>query len=628
MSISGNVYNNLITINDGYITGGVTGGVAFFPYNSDAKSGDVFGNTIIVNGGTIGFVSGGEIAYTYDTSTGSTLDFSSERFQNAGNVYGNTVIINGGTILNGVSGGSALTGSSLDNLLNIYSGKVSGYVIGGEVRNPSTDSSITGNTINIGNINNPSVAPDLTDAYIVGGLSGSSYISDGNTLNIYASNITARNIAGFDSVNFFVSNDTLQNPTNPILTLTGGRTNLNLDSIGVQMPGNSDFNTGATVNLLYNSRGITSSNSSLDTTITKGVTSIYELNLANNSTGITATVGNRIGDTQNVPNIPRAAPVTLNIVEPFISMPENNSVGNVGNYMTDEDGYFLESEDSKAQMAERVHEQRGFELFLNTGAGRMKTKTGDDTYIRANSTNYDLGLGKTLNTGGGNLYIAPLIEYNHGNYEAKLKNNTNGRGNTKYTAGGFIFRNMNNSGFYYEASFRGGRAENEFTADNFLVNSEPQRVSYRMSAPLFAGHLRLGNFSRIDRNNVLELYGIFAYSHQNGMDSDLSSGEHVRFGAVHSHLERLGYRLTTRISKVSRIYTGLAFQYEGNSTSTASGDDWSSSSAGAKGASGMLELGWQFKPASSLPWMVDTYATGWLGHQSGFTAMAKFKKAF
>ena len=86
--------------------------------------------------------------------------------------------------------------------------------------------------------------------------------------------------------------------------------------------------------------------------------------------------------------------------------------------------------------------------------------------------------------------------------------------------------------------------------------------------------------------------------------------------------------MTTRTSALSKIYTGLAFQYEGNSSSTATGDDWSSTASGSKGASGMLEIGWQFKPSKKVPFMIDAWATGWIGHESGVTAMAKLKRAF
>ncbi len=628
MSMSGKAYNNTVIINGGNILGGVVGGVTFFPYDSNATAGDIYGNQIIINGGTVNFVSGGEIAYTYPTASDSDFNFYPENFLIGRNVSDNSISINGGNITDGVSGGSALTGNVSNNTINLNGGTISGYVIGGEVRYPQENSFVTGNTINIGNSNNPLMAPDLSGAYIVGGLLGDSYTPTGNTLNIYASNVTAKNIAGFDSVNFFVSNNSLNNPS-PILTLTNGSTSLNLAGIGVQMAGNTIFKPGDTVNLIYNPNGLTPSSTFAQTTITRGITSIYGLNLALNpgSTGITATVGNKVGENTEVIqaiNNPVIAPLV--IVPPVVNLPTQSDI--VGNIFVDEDGYFMDEEDSKAQIAERVHENRGFELFLDTGGSHMKTKTGNGSYVKANSTNYDVGMAKTLNMSSGNLYIAPVIEYNKGDYDSVFKNGSKGNGDSKYTAGGIVARKINNNGFYYEGSFRAGRAKNNFMAENFFVNGVPQSVGYDISSPLYAAHIRVGTFRRLNRNNAMEIYGIAAYSRQSAVSTDLSSGERVNFSSVHSNLERIGYRLNTRINKMSRIYTGIAFQYESNSGSSASGDDWSDSTSGSRGASAMLEVGWQFKPVKSLSWMIDTYATGWVGHQSGFTAMAKIKKAF
>lgn len=616
MSSSGKVYKNQITINGGTILGGITGGLTYFPYNSSAVAGDVYDNKITVNSGTIAFVSGGEVAYNYLNSSGTISDFSAERFLNGGNVYNNTVIVNGGEITGGIVGGSALTGSALNNSININGGTISGDVIAGEVRYPTTNSAVTGNSINLRN------APNLSNANLYGGLLGSTSNAADNNLNIYASKITAKNIEGFGGVNFFVPDSNLQDTSTPVLTLTSGSTNLELDTVGVQVPGNSDFHTGDTINLIYNSNGLTSSVSSYDTTITKGATGIYGLALTNNSTGLTGTIGNRIGDTENVPSISIPNEYAISIIPNFIK----NDIPI--DYYVDDDGNFLDPENDKAQIIEHVRENRGFEFFLNSGYSHLKTKTGGSTNVKSHSSNYDIGLAKTLVSGSGNLFIAPLFEYNHSSYQSQMKDGKIGTGTVKYSALGFVARKMNNSGFYYEGSFRFGRAKNDFTAENFVVNDVPQRVSYKMHAPLFATHIRVGNLKRLDKNNIFEIYGILAYARQNGMSTALSTGEHVDFSSVYSHMEKIGYRLTTRTSKVSRIYTGVAFQYDGNSDAKASGEEWASSNSGAKGASGILEVGWQFKPLKNVPWMVDAYATGCFGYQRGFTAMAKVKKAF
>lgn len=619
MSTYGSVFGNVIIVNGGTISGGVAGGVLFFPYNSTGILGNVYGNRVVIRGGTIGFVSGGEIAYANPSSEG-TPDFTQ---YSSGSVYDNTTEVHGGKITDGISGGSALTGSAFGNKIIITGGTISGSIIGGEVRYQTANSKVTGNQIIILN------SPDLSGATLIGGLlrssdsSGSSYSSDGNILSIQTSGLTAQNIYGFGGINFVVPGYAINSST-PILTLTSGTTTLGLDTIGIQFYGDANLNTGDTVNLIYNANRIdTGDTTSRDITVTRGVTGIYGLNLANNGTGLTGTVTRRLGDTVNVPSIPvpNIAPVVS--INPVLA-PNDITFG----IEVDDNGHFLTPEESHAQAVENVREQHGYEVFMNTGFGHMKTKTGGGTYIKSDNTTIDLGMARTLMNDNSRTYIAPIVEHNHGTYEGHLRDGIDGNGNTKYWAGGVIARNMQDNGFYYEGSIRAGRSENNFASDNFIVNNAPQRVSYDMEAPLFAGHVHIGSFRRLNADNILNVYGIYARTQQNGLNSDLSSGEHVHFNSVHSNRLRLGYRMTTRTSRISRIYTGLAYQYESNSSSTASGDNWSNTSAGAKGSSLMLELGWQIKPRKDIPWMVDVYSTGWLGHQQGGTIMAKVKKSF
>ena len=112
------------------------------------------------------------------------------------------------------------------------------------------------------------------------------------------------------------------------------------------------------------------------------------------------------------------------------------------------------------------------------------------------------------------------------------------------------------------------------------------------------------------------------------MGANLSNGDHYQFSDADSGRFRIGYRLTTRTSRISQIYTGLAYQYENATGVTATYKDYETPSAGESGSSGMIELGWIIKPLKALPWAVDINTTGWVGHQRGITAFAKVQKAF
>ena len=639
-----NSNGNFIVINNGTI-GGAVGGVNI--YYGDGFSGDVLNNRVMVNGGNVGYVSGGEIAYAYRSNLTAPTDFTNA----LGNVHNNEVFIHGGTVNNGIVGGSALGGNAYGNKIYLVGGKVSGDVIGGK----SLSGLAQGNEVNInGNI-------DLSTANLIGGKVGDNVSPSGNTLNVNTWNVTAQSVDGFEFINF----------NNPLTVGTGltvtGSINLygGLNNIGILLRSDSNIGTGDALNLIYANNGINFNDmsglaSSADmitgdntylTTLSKGATFEYTLALSLSADGksLTGLVGQNVGfddaaGTTSKAQLANVVPInegTNVLVDGF-----NDFVGS--NIVEDDEGYFVDRgqasgvEDNaddegyitdKAQAAEEVREQHGFEIFGNVGYGKLRTKTGDGGHLNTETANFDLGLARTYDSPSGRWTIAPVFEHGKGNYDAVLSSGIHGVGDTKYYAGGLIGRRMTDSGFYVEMSARFGRSKNDFASDDFIYRNEPIRATYHTSAPIFAGHIRLGKALRLNRSNLLDVYGIYAYTRQGGTDATLSTGEPYKFSSVTSSRFRAGYRLTTRTSKISRIYTGLAYQYENTSDSETrafdgDGNYWSLPSAGSKGSSGMIEIGWLIKPKQNNPWFVDVNATAWFGHQKGVTAMAKIKKSF
>ena len=239
-----------------------------------------------------------------------------------------------------------------------------------------------------------------------------------------------------------------------------------------------------------------------------------------------------------------------------------------------------------------------------------------------------LGIARSFRNSAGTLIFAPLFDYGKGSYDSYLANGIHGSGDSKYLAGGVLLRQINDSGFYYEGSFRGGRAETDFLSDNFKMSNNDVSIGYNASSPIFAGHVRVGHLLRMDKNNLLHVYGIYSHNHQNSMSTHLSTGEHYNFDSVDNGKFRLGYRLTSRVSNVSRLYSGLAYQYEFTGGTCASYKGYKTPSEEIKGSSGMLELGWQIKANRKVPWLLDLNVTGWVGQEQGVTATAKMKKDF
>ncbi|MBR2518861.1 MAG: autotransporter outer membrane beta-barrel domain-containing protein [Selenomonadaceae bacterium] len=620
------VHDNFIVIN-GVTVNGVVGGVSI--YYGNGIVGDVYGNRVEINDSTVGNVSGGEIAYAYITTGTVPTDFSAA----LGNVHNNSVFINAGsTVTNGVVGGSALGGNAYDNKIYITDSTISGEILGGY----SISGKAYNNEVNInGNV-------DLSNADLIGGKVGDKISPEGNTLNINTWNVTAKSVDGFEFINF---NNPLAYGTgltvSDTVKLYGG-----LEKISVGTPGYSNIGKGSVLNLIYanngislnNVAGLTSSADLLDgtntymTTMSKGATFDYALALSLSADGksLTGLVSQNLGakpETATTSKAQLANVIPVNAGTDVLMRGFDDFVGS--NIAEDDDGYFTD----KAQAAEEVREQHGFEIFGNVGYGKLRTKTGDGGHLNTETANFDLGLARTYEGASGRWTIAPVFEHGKGNYDAVLSNGIRGFGDTKYYAGGLIGRRMTDSGFYVEMSARFGRTKNNFASDDFIYQNELVRATYHTSAPVFSGHVRIGQAKRLNKSNLLDMYAIYAYSRQGGSRATLSTGEPYNFSSISSSRFRLGYRLTTRTSKISRIYTGLAYQYENTSDSETrafdgDGNYWSLPSAGSKGSSGMIEIGWLIKPKQNNPWFVDVNATAWFGHQKGVTAMAKIKKSF
>ena len=579
VSASGNVSDNVVEINGGNIRG-VVGGLAVVNHELENAAGNVTGNRVIIHGGTIQFVSGGEIAYTYSGSGGS---FDSALSQ--GNVSNNVVEIDGGKITGEIVGGAALKGNAIDNTV----------IIGG--------------------------APDLFDAYLYGGLTDGG-ISEGNTLRLRTTGLTARNISDFQNINFDLPDTTRNGDT--VLTLTDGKTDLSGVHMNVYVDGAAPIATNDSISLLVNSNGINTRGalaSSADVDETSNVKTLddmtydgviqrgavgYDLELVNNGDTFTANVGEQIYP-------PKMVPPPIPIILPDKGEFDHITLDDI----------------------EQVQGTASYEPFMNNGFGHLKTKTGNGSYIKNNSATHDFGIARHFKREHGVFTFAPTFTYSYGNYDAYLPSGARGSGNQQYGAGGVIIRNFNNSGFYYEGSVRAGRSHAKYVTDDFPLTGHPH-MSYTTNAPILLGHLRVGNQWRLGKNNVLDVYGYYAYARQGSSDTELNVGNHVSFSSTDIGRLRTGYRLTSRLNAMSRLYTGLAFQYDNHSDGISRVEGIASNNLaddqhmtyGKDGSSGMLEIGWIFRPIKDNPWTIDMYATGWVGMQEGVTAMAKVKKAF
>ena len=560
--------------------------------NSDGAKSDVTGYSLTITGGTLQEVAGG--------------------LSNGGNVSNNTININDGTINKAVYGGyTTQSGNVSNNTVNLNGGIIKGTVYGGY----SEDGAAADNTVNI--------LKAISVEGLYGGVGNEK--STGNTLNIAAKNVVAKDLQLFQNMNFYLPSDIANNDT--MLTVNGSNpTNVKGVTFGVAALSGVKLVKGDTVNLITNPSGLTTDDSLKTTdsaTLAKAeflsansltTDDAYELSISKKDANtIIATVDNvtekkapedAVDDIKKSPVETRAGVVTL--VNAGADLLVSQGMSNAA------DAAAAERTEGDAAAAPRAG---GFAPFAAVSFGKLRAQSG--SHVDNKGIGMNLGFAREIANKNGKLLVGPVIEYGHGSYDSYQDSGIKADGKSSYWGIGVIAKQTNDNGFYYEGSLRAGRTKSDYNSDL----RPGLHVNYDSSATYWALHLGAGKLVDIGHSNTLDYYGKYFYSHT-GSDSAFLNGanETANFDAVNSHRIRLGARITHAINEKNNIYGGLAWQYEFNgdarATYSVSGE---APSPSVKGSSGMIELGWQVKPGKS-PMTIDLGVTGWVGKQRGITA--------
>lgn len=576
-TIYGDATNNTVNFYDGTVTHEIGGGYS--------NHGNVNKNKLNIFGGTINAtVFGGRAAYNQSSSNG--------------NAIGNYMNISGGTFGNE------------ENIVNIYGG----WAPGGTAQD---------NEINIyGN-------PNLVDAILIAGEGAT--VSD-NTLKIHTKNLKVYDIQGFENLNFYLPANTVANDT--ILTVTNPTQKIS-NNIYVYKDKALNLNDDDTVTLITTTdetKGLilgevqpTDENDSDYLKITKVPVSDENPNIIKSLT-------------INAKDITRITPIEeeeKNKMNPSTPDDKGSTIFNEGvadsvslldsgtdrllDWLPPEGLDYLNSSPTA-----------GFDPFIGIGGSKLEIDTGNGTKLKTKSGGINFGMTRYLKNRHGIFIIAPVIDYGQDSYESTLDdaNRTQGNGHSKYLMGGLIARQACVNGMYYEASLRGGKIKTDFHSDNFLVNSVPTSASYEASTPCFAGHLRIGWRNHISPKNILDVYGMYSLNHIKGFKTTVSTGEDYSFSSVNSGRMRLGARLTRELRERESVYSSISFIHEFTGTTTGEYMGMSNQRTGLKGSAGLIELGWQVKPAKNSATMIDTSISCWVGDRRGFMFATKLKKDF
>ena len=488
------------------------------------------------------------------------------------NANNNQVIISGGTITGDVIGGSS-PGTANDNKV-ILVGENATYPLSAE------------QTLNGGKIN------------ITGIVYGSSNFSNqsGNAIHVYGSNTEVGGIAGFDKLHFFIDDQMTFGET--MLTITGDTLSpdvtISNDNLAVKVTGKpkaSDDSTNNTITLIHNK--------SDKITYSDNITSVpVEIGRLLTGEGSVALVTNE--------NDKEDLVLTLNVEKTTVnengkSLVETRAaaafvVNNMSDFML---GQGMEQAKAAAGGVTPIDEGK-LTPFAAVGGSNMRYTTG--SYVDVNGWNGAVGFAKQADK----LLFGVAVEHGRGNYDSYLDNGVHASGDIKST-GGVIFGEYKlDNGVHYDAALRAGRVKSDYNST---------ATSYDESSAYYGFSLGGGKELTVSDKATVDVYGRYYFSHTNGSDVSIATGEEIDFDAVNSHRLRIGGRYTTTLTEKSKAYAGLAWQYEFGGDAKAAINGYSAPTPSLQGHSAIVEAGYKLNAGKNLT--LDFNLNGAMGKQRG-----------
>ena len=640
----------------GVTPGGVYGGktitINYSANFNDPKSYGANFNTVTISGGKIGIVWGG----------GATI----------GTANKNVVTVSGGTVSGDIFGGESLTGAS-ENIVNILGGTVSdiyggrssgnacknivnisgntvyGDVYGGHNNNESSyyDIEVKENVVNIvgksGVLENAVIGYNADGTSVIGSIVGkkkeisisgviyggyvkaSNAVSVGNALNIYGIDTIVDNIADFQKMQFTLNAGDNKGKNMLYIDAEGNADTVlkNVESIAVTAAPGAKLAKDAKVNLIHK----TDSGALKILAGTEESSSIFDEN------------GKAKADYAKLVVVSsplRAASGELSIDkldsdkkmnDLVFTAKENITVGANGGMannvkstvetranavalLNEAADFFLEQGLVQAKTAAKASDINGrAELapFAAVGGSSMRYKTG--SHVDSNSWHGAIGVSKQV----GDLVYGVAVEHGKSNYDSYV-GNAHGEGKSKATGGAVFAEIKKDSGVHYDVAVRAGSIKNDYVAYLSFMGIGTN-VDYKESSTYYGLSFGAGKEFILNEKDVVDLYGRYYWTHTNSADVTTNLNDEINFDAVNSHRTRLGTRYTHAVNDISKLYAGIAWQYEFSCKAKATVNGYNAPAPGLKGHSGMLEIGWKAQAGKNLS--IDVNASGYIGKQKG-----------
>ena len=659
-TVKGPANNNTVEIN---------GSVSHDAYGGYSEDGDVEGNTVIINNQVMNYGIGGysatgkainNTAILSDSGimvtsiaggrsesgtvelnqtiiSGGYANIASGGYNINGSVEKNTLTIKDGEVGMGFGGFIEFgggNGNANDNIVNVHGGTIDIEVAGGRSENGNA----IGNTVNLYTLN------DNINGSIYGGQAGAGKTSADNTvnflgtailpnatlegstiqnLNVYTTSNSVKDITGnIGNMHFYLPANISNGDT--MLTVSNGiETNLDNTAINWSSASMPNLSEGEMITLIRNDNGLSTNGTTLAapksylraTGISNDTTYTFTTEKQDTTANvIQASTQTTTGDGVNLPAR------TQSLVAPRTAMTSliNGGSDFVATQVMDE----AEAVAIDPEISVVYGRLVPFAVF---GGGSLNLDTGAD--VDLNSYYVNLGLTKEIKNRNGSLYLGPILEYGHGSYDSYSDNSVHGWGKGHYVGGGFFFRQRNHDGLYYEGDLRAGRVKSDYQGNL----AEGLNADYTNSGSYIAGHLGFGKIFQLNKTDTMDTYLRYFYTRTSGEEVNIHSNmneEMFNFDSVNSHRLRIGARYYHALNERSKLYAGLAYQYEFGGEATATHDGLSAPSTSLKGSSGMAELGWKVTSNQKVPMTVDLGVTAWAGKQKGVMGRLKLSWAF
>ena len=202
-----------------------------------------------------------------------------------------------------------------------------------------------------------------------------------------------------------------------------------------------------------------------------------------------------------------------------------------------------------------------------------------------------------------------FYDYGDGSYRT-YDSTGRGSGDATYHGGGLFGKHTFNSELYVEGSFRAGRVEND--ADGIFRDALGNRYNFETNSNYNAFHAGVGKIFAIDKDDSLDVYGKFFYTHLSG--DSFNAGGQYDIDSIDSEIMRVGARWNMKRGAWNH-YLGVAYEYEFDGEASGTADGAYIRNSDISGGSARFEIGTYMAVGQ---WVIGFNADAYTGQQSGF----------